>query len=240
MAWQAGWLLLLIANLISTKVDGLSVTKREARLFDKDLFVFSAGPFSDRSKSFQGFLPIYPNYGHASENSGRHQSQGSSFSLEEGPLPSVNHPTRGAQLSSSGLPLEFSQESARAAKQPSSGSLANKPFTVFAQQPRRGKALSQFSGATSAAQFAGQVAQPQRQVFGFSGSQMVQQSVPQFGGIQGFDGFAQFEPFDQIQAAQPQQQQSQSLFGGQGGNSVDLEILGDLFKVPVELHVGCH
>ena len=148
MAWQLAALLLLNVDLSS--VNGLSVkSKREARLFDSDLFVFSSGPFSDKSKSFQGFLPIYPSYGHASETAGRQQSHRSSasrspFSLEEGPLPTVNHPARGAQLTTSGLPLEFSLESARAAKQPSSA-LSSKPFTVFDQQPRRGKALNQFS-----------------------------------------------------------------------------------------------
>ena len=214
MAWPLA-ALLLSADLFSTPVSGLSVNKREASLFDSDLFVFRSGPFSDKSKSFQGFLPIYPSYGHASETTGRQQSHSSAsspFSLEEGPLPTVNHPARGAQLTNSGLPLEFSLESARAAKQPSSA-LSSKPFTVFAeQQPRRGKALNQFSSPTSGTQFAsGQVDQQQRQVFGFSGSQMVQQPAAQFGSIQGFDGFAQFEPFDQIQASQPQQSLQQEF-----------------------------
>ena len=141
MSWKLAALVLQAANLFSTHVNGLSVTKREARLFDSDLFVFSSGPFSDKSKSFQGFLPIYPNYGHASDTTGRQQSLRSdtnAFSLEEGLLPTVNHPARGAQLSPSGLPLEFSRESAKAAKQPSSA-LASRPFTVVAQQPRRGE-----------------------------------------------------------------------------------------------------
>ena len=59
MAWHLAALLLVAANL-SSSVKGLSVkSKREANsLFDSDLFVFSSGPFSDASKSFQGFLPI--------------------------------------------------------------------------------------------------------------------------------------------------------------------------------------
>ena len=159
--------------------------KRAAELLDGGFFTFNSGPYSPSFKSNP--LPSHPAF---------HSSYREAIPLTEGPLPSLQHRARAAQLSASGLPLEFSP-----AQQPAQG--AAQPFTVF-QQPRGGRNLP--------------VSAPQP-VFGFSGSQLVMKPGSQVtGGLQQvtsqqqmFQGFPQFQPFSQQQVFQSPQQKVQHL-----------------------------